>query len=416
MFGKGSLIVAVGFSLSMGLYSAKMNRLTVTNSDHLNNSWMKSLVHEGAISGMNYGVNHVWENLNNDSNFTIVMASCTTQVTIRKIDDDTVMVKSICRGYLFDDEYWTTNRKYLPLFDSSFACFTYNIPVSEWFYFTNDDMGIYWTTGDTVWGPMHCNRTILTSGSPVFYEKVTSRLGISPTPNRRGNAAKYYGGWEIGLNCSLPTDLSRIRNLAFQANNGADYNTVCLYNEPLTLVFLPDGSVIRTVDDEPPDTVLVTAIAPTGILYSTRDVHVSDVLDGQITILSDDDIWIDNDLLYKSDPLSEDGSDDLCGLVSIDDIIIADNEANNNNVFINACILASNGSFGAEHYSTRPIAGTLNIVGSIAQNTRGAVGTFSQNQINHGFSKRYRFDPRLKFQSPPNYPFVRSLRLDSWWE
>lgn len=416
MFGKGSLIVATGFSIVMGLYSGKMNRLTVTNSDHVNTGFMSSVVHEGAISGMNYGINHIWANLNNDSNFTIYMTPCTTTVTIRKTDDDTVIVKSISRGVIRDDEYWEENQKYLPIIDSSFATFTYNIPVSKWFYITNDNMGIYWTTGDTVWGPMHCNKTIHTNGAPVFYSKVTARLGITPPPNKNGSQAKYYGGWEIGINSTIPTDLSRIRNLATEANNGAPNNTVCKYDSLLTLKFLNNGTVIRTVGYRPTDTVSVATIAPTGILWCTKDIHISGILDGQLTMLSDDDIWIDDDFVYKDDPLAAGGSDDLCGLVSIDDVIIANNYANNHDVNLNACILASSGSFTAEDYSTRPIAGVLKVVGSLAQNTRGPVGTFSGNSINHGFSKRYYFDPKLSLTSPPNYPFIRSLRLSSWWE
>jgi len=416
MFGKGSLIVAAGFSMVMGVYSAKMNRFAVTNSDHVNEGYLASAVHEAVLSGMNYGINRVWAAQMNDSDITVIIPPCTTEVSIRTQGPDTVFVKSISRTRLRDDEYWLTEGENMPVIDSSIACFTYNIPVSEWFYFTNDDMGIYWTTGDTVWGPMHCNKTIKTSGAPVFYGKVTARYGISPTPNRNGNPAKYYGGWEIGINSSIPTDLSRIRNLAIQVSGEAPHNTIAVYDSTLTLKFLENGTVIRTVGYRPTDTVTVATIAPTGILWCSRDIHVSGIVNGQLTMLSDDDIWIDNDLTYATDPLSEGGSDDLCGLVSVDDVWITDNAPNNDDVNINACILASSGSFGAEDYSTRPVAGKLKIVGSIAQNTRGAVGTFSGSQITHGFSKRYYFDPRLRVEAPPNYPFIRALRLSSWWE
>jgi hypothetical protein len=52
----------------------------------------------------------------------------------------------------------------------------------------------------------------------------------------------------------------------------------------------------------------------------------------------------------------------------------------------------------------------------IIQNTRKAVGTFSGGVINHGFSKRYRYDKRLMFSSPPMYPGTGAFEIVSWLE
>jgi len=418
MFGRGSMIVAAGFAMVIGGYSLKMNRMAVNASDNFNALWQKSLVHEEAMSGMNFGINRVWGGHPEEYSTNLINTPCTTAVNIIPVGTDTVIVRSIARGYLRDDQYWEDNDQLLHVADTVMAYFTFNIPVSEWFYFTNNDMGIYWTTGDTVWGPMHCNRSIVTSGAPVFYEKVTARLGISPLPGASGNQARYYGGWEIGVNASIPTDLSRIRDLANEANAGHARNTCCVYDTTLTLKFRDDGTVIRKVGNRVADTVQVTTIAPTGVLYVTKDIHISGVLNGSLTMLTDDDVWIDDNITYAQDPLTVANADDYLGMVAIDDIFVTENVANNSDVTINASMLAVNGSFTAQNYSTRVISGVLRVVGSIAQNTRGAVGTFNNftHQINHGFSKRYYFDPRLRTTSPPNFPFVRSLRLSSWWE
>ena len=71
---------------------------------------------------------------------------------------------------------------------------------------------------------------------------------------------------------------------------------------------------------------------------------------------------------------------------------------------------------GAENYSTRPIAGTLSIIGGIQQNQRAAVGTFSGGAINHGFQKNYRYDDRLLITSPPSYPNTGAYEVLSWFE
>ncbi len=47
--------------------------------------------------------------------------------------------------------------------------------------------------------------------------------------------------------------------------------------------------------------------------------------------------------------------------------------------------------------------GTLTVYGSIQQDARGAIGTFSGNSIVSGYSKHYLWDPRLPLYSPPYY-------------
>jgi len=62
----------------------------------------------------------------------------------------------------------------------------------------------------------------------------------------------------------------------------------------------------------------------------------------------------------------------------------------------------------------------LRILGSIVQNRRGPVGTFSGSGIISGFSKRYRYDDRLADPSfrPPFYPgfYVKTYAITNWWE
>lgn len=46
---------------------------------------------------------------------------------------------------------------------------------------TDNGSPIYWTTGETFYGPLHTNQTLYISGSPVFYGPVTYGTGISPS-------------------------------------------------------------------------------------------------------------------------------------------------------------------------------------------------------------------------------------------
>ena len=56
-------------------------------------------------------------------------------------------------------------------------------------------------------------------------------------------------------------------------------------------------------------------------------------------------------------------------------------------------------SFLVQKYADGGDAGTLLVNGSIAQRWRGIVGEGS-----NGYTKLYRYDPRLKYSAPPYFP------------
>lgn len=417
MFGKGALIVTAGFSMIVGGYSLKMNRLAVDNSQNFNAAWYASQVHEAAMSGMNYGANQVWLS-NSTVSVSINTPPCTTSVSVWDAGGDSIVVKAIARTRYFDDAYWVTNRTAKPLVDSVFAYFSLNTPVSRWACYTNQDNGIDWTSGDTVWGPLHCNHNLRTHGSPVFYGKVTAKLGVSPNPNGNSNHSDFIGGWEIGIDAPLPSILNYIRTAAFAANGDAPMNTKSVYNNDLSLTFFADGRVRRIVGALPADTVQLSTIAPTGVIYSSHDIKVSGTFHGVVTIYTEDDIWVENDLTYSANPLTDPNCSDILGLVSAQNVIVTDNAANNSDVNLDGCIYAANGSFIAQNYATRPRAGNLRIRGSVAQAGKGHVATVSawDNSVTHGFNKSYYYDPRLRTLAPPYFPSVKKPRLISWWE
>jgi hypothetical protein len=85
------------------------------------------------------------------------------------------------------------------------------------------------------------------------------------------------------------------------------------------------------------------------------------------------------------------------------------NPAGGQGLTIDASILALQGSFIVNNYQTsngnnpNNNEGTLTVYGSIQQDARGAVGQFNGNNIVSGYSKKYLWDPRLPFYSPPYY-------------
>jgi hypothetical protein len=73
------------------------------------------------------------------------------------------------------------------------------------------------------------------------------------------------------------------------------------------------------------------------------------------------------------------------------------------NPYIDAVILALNHSFLVNNYSSGSSLGTMNLYGTIDQDWRGPVGTFSGNTVASGYAKNFQYDPRLVYLSPPYY-------------
>jgi hypothetical protein len=414
MVGKGALLIVFGFIMAFSMYQLKMSHNVLATSDNFVNNYMETLLHETALSAMNLAINKVWDQDVKNDTFMVRANHCSSRVEIRQPGSDTVRVKvkTWGRGYDMEEQLFVEKS------DSITAYFASDIQLSKFFWFTENEGNVYWISGDTIWGPMHTNTVVKTWGSPVFYGKVTAKAGITPNPLSKKNEAEFNGGWEIGVENKIPQDMSKILIAAVAGNGGAAPNTKCIYDTPTSFEFLANGDVIRTVGANPPDTVSLATIAPTGAIYSTDEIRVKGTFNGDATIYSKTNIYIDDDLVYADNPMINPNSDDLLGLVAQNDVLITDNVANNSDCNLQASIFAVNGNYGAENYASRPVSGVLRFAGSIAQKHRGPVGTFSYGTgLKSGFSKRYYYDLRLQNIAPRNFPSIQgSLYLVAWWE
>jgi hypothetical protein len=373
---------------------------------------------------MNYALNDVLNSGSTDKTYFIYSHNCTSLVKIKQMaGGDSVRTSVVSRGWVIDE---FDNSKFRRAQDSVVALFTNEVSMSQYGWWSDDENGVFWITGDTCWGRMHSNSMIHTSGSPVFMKKLTSSLGINPSIKK--SSAIFNGGYEKIDKQPMPTSMSKLETMATAGNGGAAVNTKCLYDQKLELDFLADGRVGRTTGGVT-DTVLVTDIAPTGVIWNTAETRVKGSLNGQLSILAED-IYIDDDIVMADNPMTNPMSDDALGLIARDDIFVTNNAANNSDCVIQAGICAVDGSFQAEDPSSRPKSGTLTIYGSIAQKKRGAVGKFNPTTkvIINGFQKSYyhdkRFDPDYKedpnvnYIYPPGYPTLSGsgLSLVYWWE
>lgn len=292
---------------------------------------------------------------------------------------------------------------------------------SKFAYYSKIEGAIYWITGDTVFGPFHTQQRISVSGSPVFMGKATSKNGVFLSPSN--STPKFLGGYQSGVDINLPTDFSALRSYA---QNGGKYTN----NQDMYLRFNSDGSVTYRFGSwtaPPAYTEPITTFAPNGVLMvDNANLHIKGQVNGKLTIsatgssgASKGNVWVDSSVTYQTNPLLDPSSSNMLGIVCDNDVIVTDNTNNNNpanGVKIHASILSKSGGLKAENYNTRPVAGTLTLLGGVQQYQRGPVGTFGGGGIVSGFQKNYRYDERLMIDSPPLYPTTGSYEVLSWYE
>lgn len=414
MFGKGAILVVLGFSVLLG---AIVNRLTSTQNRAIENTAYYHDVtksHNMAFIGANTAMSRLYQ----DSTLRgVITAQTFSTGTLRggqftaRVDSISVSrlrLRSISTFQAMSD----TVEVYLDLQRlQSFSMFA---------WMTNFEGNVYWITKDTVWGRVHSNSVLNVNGSPVFMEKVTTSKLFNPKPGVNPNKAIFKRGYETGVApIKFPNDISDLINSATvggRVYTGNIWVTLtggtAANNDGKAYIRHSSGGAIF-------DSVSLSDPSFNGAIVGDSRVYLQGTVDGKLSVGSLQDVVVTDDIVYEKNPLTG-SSDDLLGIVADQNVIVANNAANNNNCEIDASIFARVGSFTAENYSSRPISGTLKIVGGIIQNIRGPVGTFSGSTIVSGFSKRYYFDQRLanSNERPPFFPgfYRKTLAIANWWE
>jgi hypothetical protein len=417
MGGRASLILVMGFSLILGYISFNLNQYSTRAVGNMSNYAETTTSHNLALAGANVGLAKFYTDTSWAGTLSQDVAgpNLTGSFTISRtnVGSNSARLRSVSTytsygvGTLHDTVDILFDKSKL----NSFSMFA---------WMTNIENGVYWITGDTVWGRAHSNSTFYVSGRPVYMDKVTTTNSFSPKPGVGTNQAIFKKGYETGIApITLPSDMTEL--VTASTSGGKKYTgDIWVTLDPGTSSTGDGKAYIRSTSSGPIiDSISLGNASFNGVLLGTGRVNVKGTLDGKLSIGSMTDVYIQDDIRYAKNPQTS-ASDDILGLVANRDVVVADNAANNHSVYVDGCVFARSGSFRAENYDSRPVAGTLNILGSIVQNTRGAVGTFSGSTLVSGFSKRYRYDARLADATfrPPSYPgfFVKTFAITSWWE
>lgn len=180
----------------------------------------------------------------------------------------------------------------------------------------------------------------------------------------------------------------------FTCNNKSKSNEGWSYQAPTN----SSATVRYPVANE----VIPTTSTTQAPAYGCRngDAFVQGTVKGQVTVASDNFIYITGDLTYQN------VATDVLGLVGNNAVWVWNpmNSSSNaiysaKNRTIHAAILSVGHSFIVQNYAMGGSRGTLTVIGAIAQKFRGPVGNTAPN----GYDKNYKYDDRLFSISPPKF-------------
>ncbi len=461
MAGKASLLLVMGFSLVFLVFGNNFNSMSTRSVENFTDYYSKTILHDLAVSGANLGANALFRNSNWTAGYHDLQMNGGT------IDVDIVTynaaqnIKKITSVADYKGERSTVEVLLAP---SRFSKFAY--------YSVSEGNNIWWMNKDTVFGPFHTQDNLPADNHPVFgvmgyrttikgtivyhdYYEAYNR--IKPSSHAKKSEKQYYensvnddkpifhGSFDEGIDEPLPTNgLDPLKTAAddegylipLSSTTTEDWHcshwghphehslTHCTSGWPETITvpdtvyvtFIQDSIKIKKGFSGTSTTYNAENLAPNGVIYAEgMDVRLQGTVKGSYSVVSEANIYLEDDVVYSKDPRDYPNSTDLLGIVAQNSVYIADND-NTTNIKIQACIYCEDGGFGAENYNGRSVDGDINLLGGITQNIRGAVGTYSGGSINHGFSKRYRYDKRLGTMFPPFYPVCGGFTIISWKE
>jgi hypothetical protein len=280
-------------------------------------------------------------------------------------------------------------------------------------------------------------------GDPVYRGEVTSAWG-GPDDNNQNHEPKfmYYngdyhnhiesadpsnppydeptfeGGYELGVSeIVLPNNLNGLKSVAQDDGIYISGNYEIVFSRSGF-----DGNPMYGYVSyrKPPKTWTDVPLTDfNGVLYVNGGCSVQGVLDGRLTIASNGNIDIVDDVLYRDSDENgpADGCDDVLGMVSGASIIIDNNAANQNDCVIHAHMMALT-DMRADNYHSGSPRGTLSIHGGVVQQFRGPVGTGvlvgDDIVIYTGYQKDYHYDWRLRDMPPPGYLLTGGYTRLTW--
>jgi hypothetical protein len=444
MGGRASLIMVIGFAVIFAYINFNLARLTNTASEGMIGynqiAQSRNMANAGANIGLamlsykNYP--HVNRKLSTKKYTTGEYAGCGYSVNMDSVGGSEPYLRlrsvSTCTTYYFTNKARTIPFILQDTVEVRYDCFSKH-SFSSLGWMTDNEGNVFFTTGDTLWGKIHSNGNIHVDGSPVFWDKVSTSGKIDPsTKGKDPKIFKVFPPAQGVEEKQFPDDFSELQATA---TNAAATQTL-----PLFVQLYPgasadnDGYAIISTGNfiggsgtpVKVDSIKLSDVT-NNVIYSSQAISVKGKLDGRLSIASHTDLTIAGNTTYEKPPNvnkpwndPSNSTKDMLGLVAWNDIVIPDSYTAGS-IAINGALFAKEGSFRADKYNeSHGGEWRINLIGSITQKDRGAVGQTNGN----GYKKSYRYDPRFANDQDsdyfppafPSYTLIGPPTITSWWE
>ncbi|WP_432547104.1 PulJ/GspJ family protein [Kineococcus sp. SYSU DK004] len=321
-------------------------------------------------------------------------------------------------------EAWPTTAQAAPGGTANYTCLTINF-----------------SGADTFDGPVHSNDAFSISGPVLFKGDTTTSWKTTGNPwYGAANPSTSGRNPEWATRMDMPSTTDKQKSVA--ASGG------CLYSGPTAIEFLSDGKLrvkspqstssstgancgggttsYQTVDG-PGNGVIYVQAGPTAnscideyqkvtgdvTNYDNNncragDAFVRGTVKGQFTVAAEHDVVVTGNVVYNGGTGSS--STDVLGLVGSNNVAVWNPvTAAGTNINppgdrrIDAAMASVSNSITVFNYGSGTRIGTLIVNGVLIQKFRGPVATGSGTITSTGYSKDYRYDPRLTKLPPPTF-------------
>ena len=293
--------------------------------------------------------------------------------------------------------------------------------------FTHDTSWIYEKSNspDIYDGPIHSNGYFIIYGKPKFKSPLTSSnikdSYYNPTEGvyKQGSDKTtdpslfyhYISSYdndkpeaEEGINTFYFAGGQPPRDLPSTVSEQQSNATIVLDNNAV-ITFLPSGNmeIITSEGTFVKSTDNVT-------VYAKGSIQVEGTLKGNVSLVSDADIYITDNILYKDKTL------DTLALVAKNHIVLSVDKNDVRDIEIDAMLFSLNAGFYVEDYWRGKPRGTLKLFGGLVQKYQYQTGIYSwiQRKLVAGYNKNIIFDPRFLQKPPINSPTTGKIRIKSW--
>ena len=430
--GRFSVMMVLGLCFVLMIMGPNMYRYATSGYQNYIDYYTRMQSHNIALSAVNIASNAFFINSSwtaGYSNISFNGGTYTVKVDSQLLPNSILYRKILTSISTYQGWHDTVTVTFQP---SNFA---------EFCVYLNNMSGVFWATGDTVWGPCHVENTFNVSGTPVFYGKTTSKLGTSPaTLPSGGTNPHFYGGYQSGVSVPMPTSFAKAETAAAQhgkvykyPGNGSNYRDTVTLNADSTITI---KEVLNGVT-QAPVTSNITTLAPNcTIWFRNSNVYIQGTLKGKLTIIASDsagakpggNFFIIGNILYATDPSRTGGGTDMLGLcadssidihapINLSLVSLGATPLPQHDIIVEGALFTRLGKFYCDFFSNSSAKnlGGVKVIGSLVSNTIGAFSQGSGASMT-GYKNLFLFDNRFYNSFPPNYPVTGYFNIVAWRE